>query len=238
MAAINVFERYGVKEVANVYFEALADEPNAGVYKGDIVLFLDSLKVSTIETTAENVAAQGGWGNPKLVQWDYGKEINVTLEDALISLESLRFMMGGAINRSASDNSVWISRSEEVVAGKDGKLPLPTDHLDESITLHPTAYPGRPIRFINYGGSSIERGSTMNSAGCRTQIVVEENQDSFKMKNNAVLKFNNDKAGVDEQLAAVTLCQGELGNALVGQVVVVISNMYVLWIQNFLHFSL
>ena len=57
MAAVNVFERYGVKEVANVYFEALADEPNAGVYKGDIVLFLDSLKVSTIETTAENVAA-------------------------------------------------------------------------------------------------------------------------------------------------------------------------------------
>lgn len=29
-----------------------------------------TLKVSTIETTAENVAAQGGWGNPRLVQWD------------------------------------------------------------------------------------------------------------------------------------------------------------------------
>ena len=43
---------------------------------------------------------------------------------------------------------------------------------------------------------------------------------------------------IDEQLAGITLCQRKLGNALVGQVVVVISNMYVLWIQNFLHFSL
>ena len=68
--AVNIFEQYGIKEVANVYFEALENDEKAGVYAGDIVLFLDSLKVSTIETTAENVAAQGGWGNPRLVSWD------------------------------------------------------------------------------------------------------------------------------------------------------------------------
>jgi len=55
--AVNIFDKYGIKEVANVYFEALEDDTKAGVYKGDIVLYLDSLKVSTIETTAENVAA-------------------------------------------------------------------------------------------------------------------------------------------------------------------------------------
>ena len=99
--AVNIFEKYGIKEVANVYFEALDKDESNGIEKGDIVLFLDTLKVSTIETTAENVAAQGGWGNPKLVMWDYGKEINLTLEDALISLESLRFMMGGAIKHSS-----------------------------------------------------------------------------------------------------------------------------------------
>ena len=77
--AVNIFDKYGIKEVANVYFEALEDDLQAGVYKGDIVLYLDSLKVSTIETTAENVAAQGGWGNPKLIQWDYGKKFNLPL---------------------------------------------------------------------------------------------------------------------------------------------------------------
>lgn len=58
--AINIFERYGIKEVANVYFQALADEGN--IKAGDIVLYLDSLKVSTIENTAETVDARGGWG--------------------------------------------------------------------------------------------------------------------------------------------------------------------------------
>ena len=43
---------------------------------------------------------------------------------------------------------------------------------------------------------------------------------------------------VDEQLAGIALSQWELGDAFVGQVVVVISNMYVLRIQIFLHFSL
>jgi hypothetical protein len=93
--AMNIFERYGIKEVANVYFEALDDATdNSGIMKGDIVLYLDTLKVSTVETTAENVSAQGGWGNPKLVTWDYGKDINVTLEDAVISWEEMRILMG------------------------------------------------------------------------------------------------------------------------------------------------
>lgn len=51
-----------IKEVANVYFEALADEDNGRIKAGDIVMYLDTLKVSTIETTAQNVSATGGWG--------------------------------------------------------------------------------------------------------------------------------------------------------------------------------
>ena len=59
MASMNIFERYGIKEVANVYFEALEGDQDFNA--GDIVLYLDTLKVSNIETTAENVSAQGGW---------------------------------------------------------------------------------------------------------------------------------------------------------------------------------
>ena len=60
--AVNIFERYGIKEVANVYFEALAAEEEVGIKAGDIVLYLDTLKVSTVETTAQSVDARGGWG--------------------------------------------------------------------------------------------------------------------------------------------------------------------------------
>ena len=154
---VNIFDKYGIKEVANVYFEALDNDLAAGVYAGDIVLFLDTLKVSTIETTAENTAAQGGWGNPKLVQWDYGKEINITLEDALMSLESLRFMLGGAIKKPEVDAPVVVRHTEEVVCEEGGVLPQPKDHLTGK-KMTPKATKGHPVRLINL------------TTGTRTQI--------------------------------------------------------------------
>lgn len=39
--AVNPFDKFGVKEVANVYFEALAADPNGKFNVGDIVLYLD-----------------------------------------------------------------------------------------------------------------------------------------------------------------------------------------------------
>jgi hypothetical protein len=152
-----------------VYFEALEDDVSAGVYKGDIVLYLDSLKVSTIETTAENVAAQGGWGNPKLIQWDYGKEITLTLEDALMSLESLRFMLGGAIKRPGHDGAtVVIHHTAEVVADANGKVPCP---VKDGVKLIPTGSAEHPIRAINLGSAGKVKGyrsqftSNFGSAG-------------------------------------------------------------------------
>lgn len=175
--AVNIFEQYGIKEVANVYFEALENDEKAGVYAGDIVLFLDSLKVSTIETTAENVAAQGGWGNPRLVSWDYGKEITITLEDALISLESLRFMLGGAIKYPKTADSVWVRHSEEVVCKTGGVVPKPKDHLT-GIELTPAASTGHPIRLINM------------TTGVRTQLVTGS------IDGTKAVTFKNDAAGV------------------------------------------
>ena len=194
MDNVNIFDKYGIKEVANVYFEALDDDAAAGVYAGDIVLFLDTLKVSTIETTAENTAAQGGWGNPKLVQWDYGKEINITLEDALMSLESLRFMLGGAIKKpgSSEKDAVIVRHTEEVVVDSSSKVPAPKDHLTGK-TLLPKATYGHPIRLINLGG-----GTNSTTAGARTQLVAATagSTITFSATGNTI-EFKNPAAGVD-----------------------------------------
>ena len=180
MADVNIFDKYGIKEVANVYFEALDDDLAAGVYKGDIVLFLDTLKVSTIETTAENTAAQGGWGNPRLIQWDYGKEINITLEDALMSLESLRFMLGGAIKRPATTAPVVVRHTEEVVCGAKGVVPKPKDHLT-GVELTPKYTAGHPIRVIDL------------TNGYRTQIATANAQ----IDGTKVITFVNPAAGIE-----------------------------------------
>ena len=90
MADLNILDRYGIKEVADVTFYKIDPDGNPTTP----VLYLDTLKVSTIEQTAENTSARGGKGNPELIMWDYGKEITVTLEDALFSAKSMAIMYG------------------------------------------------------------------------------------------------------------------------------------------------
>ena len=96
-------------------------EINADGTPGKPVLFLDTLKVSTIEQTAEQVDARGGKGNPKLITWDYGKEITVNIEDALFSPKSMAIMFGdgGVTHASAQD----IKHTAVVRITKQGFLP-------------------------------------------------------------------------------------------------------------------
>lgn len=107
-----ILERYGIKEVADVTFYDLdsAGKPTVPV------LYLDTLKVSTIEQTAEQAEARGGKGNPPLIIWDYGKEINVTLEDALFSAKSMAIMFGNGTVKGYSGDDAYIMRTEQFVA--------------------------------------------------------------------------------------------------------------------------
>lgn len=122
----NILERYGIKEVADVVFIDIAT--------GKPVLYLDSLKVSTIEETAENTEARGGKGNAPLLSWDYGKEINVTITDALYSPKSLTLMHSQNLsdlhvyNPGSSDPAVVaaqdlaITKYKNLYIDKDGKI--------------------------------------------------------------------------------------------------------------------
>lgn len=99
----SILDRYGIKEVADVQFfniDKTTGKP------GNLVLYLDTLKVSTIEQTADNVEARGGKGNPALISWDYNKEINVTLEDALFSAKSMAIMFGDGTVSSDADSII------------------------------------------------------------------------------------------------------------------------------------
>ena len=79
----SILDQYGIKEVADVVFYELDSKgaPSAPV------LYLDTLKVSTVEQSAEVVDATGGKGNVKLISWDTNKEVTATFEDALCILK-------------------------------------------------------------------------------------------------------------------------------------------------------
>ena len=96
----DILSKYGIKEVADVVFYELDDKgaPSAPV------LYLDSLKVSNIEQSAEVIDATGGKGNVKLISWDTNKEITATFEDALFSVKSLAIMFGGDVTDNSESN--------------------------------------------------------------------------------------------------------------------------------------
>lgn len=109
----NILERYGIKEVADMTFYHIG---STGMPEYP-VLYLDTLKVSTIEQTAEQAEARGGKGNPPLIIWDYGKEITVTLEDALFSAKSMAIMFGnGQVKTYGSGKNDYIMKTEQFTA--------------------------------------------------------------------------------------------------------------------------
>lgn len=85
--AVTAATKFGIKEVADVTFTPL-DATNTKT------LVFDTLKVSNLEFTAEEAFARGGKGNPKLIAWDYNREATLTLQDALLSIETLGMIFG------------------------------------------------------------------------------------------------------------------------------------------------
>ena len=106
-----------------VTFYEIADNGEAGAP----VLYLDTLKVSTIEQTAESTSSRGGKGNPELISWDYGKEITVTLEDALFSAKSMALMYGVDIKDTgdfADENEILKTVKPSQVSADGSKITI------------------------------------------------------------------------------------------------------------------
>lgn len=153
---MNIFDQYGIKEVADVTIYSIhKKEDGSGEVYYVPALYLDTLKISSVEKTAENVWAQGGLGNSRLICWDYGKQINVTLEDALCTPASLGLCWGGILSSDWKDGHIEqdfgisfnrnpvekISRMEKAFYPKNNKdkssisylLPQTKDNLESTI---------------------------------------------------------------------------------------------------------
>lgn len=103
--------KYGVKEVADItIFDLATNKP---------ILYLDTLKMTTIENTAEQSFARGGKGNPKLLSWDYNREGTVQIQNALMSTKSIALMTGNAVTTGVTN--VHYREVLTAVVGSAGK---------------------------------------------------------------------------------------------------------------------
>ena len=160
----SILDRYGIKEVADVTFYKIDKTTGKA---SNPVLYLDTLKVSTIEQTAETTDARGGKGNPKLVTWDYGKDITVTLEDALFSAKSLAIMFGDG-NVTASAGTV--TRTVMAKLTTAGTLPtyFVADILKNGSSVRAKVCPGSSLP------SDVPDGVLMSKTGIAIQSITSE----------------------------------------------------------------
>ncbi len=120
-----------IKEVADFTFYEIGPDGNPS----HPVLYLDTLKVSTTEQTAEEAEQKGGKGNATLITWDHTKEITVTLEDALFSAKSMAIMFGNGTVKSIGGEKPYIMKTEIFTANADGATPKKVSEDDESVAL-------------------------------------------------------------------------------------------------------
>ena len=171
---MNILERYGIKEVADVTFYDI----NADGSPKNPVLYLDTLKVTTIEQTAEETEARGGKGNAALIAWDYGKEINVTIEDALFSAKSMAIMFGNGAVTEYKGDTAYIMKTEQFNATASGAVPTEGNSgMGWTATyLSPDGkhtYTKKNPKFFDANGDSISTLTSGEPYFCSYDLIVD-----------------------------------------------------------------
>lgn len=105
--------KFAIKEVADVTF--------FDIETGKPVIFFDTLKVSTIENESETAEARGGRGNSVLTTWNYGRTATLTMQDALLSMDSLSLLAGNEVVTTG----FTLSGREKVTVPVGGEITLP-----------------------------------------------------------------------------------------------------------------
>lgn len=184
-------KQFGIKEVADVGFYKVGtvEVSETGIVTATEapVLTFDTLKVSTLEMTAEQSEARGGKGNPPLIIWDYGREVNVTLEDAVLSMGCLEAMFG---DTSTDNNVITINANKfpgvYTVVGQT--FARDTDGIDHLFTFY---IPKAKIQSENTITMEAEGDPTVfnmslrvlrgNEAGDMVQFILQENANAIAL---------------------------------------------------------
>lgn len=113
--------RFGSKEVANIsLYNLKTKEPE---------LFLDSLKMTNLENTAEEAFAVGGMGANQLMGWDFGRKAVMNIQDALLNPKAISMQLGTELKKGVEE--VFM---REVLIGNTG-----TAGVDVTLAFAPVA---------------------------------------------------------------------------------------------------
>ena len=188
--------KYGIREICEVVLKAKANQKigNKMFYKGEPVIYFDSLKTSTMEGAATTVYAQGGRGNSRLIAWEGERTVTFTMEDALISTTGLLILTGAGLVEPAKGKPMpvhVVETTEKVVKGAD----------EVTITLKKTVSedPDATIYVMLKDGDRIVSEPYIAKAGTADKTIVIKadekytpNLDVFGENNVVVVDYYTD----------------------------------------------
>lgn len=120
---IMAHSKYGLREVCDLRFTRQSGT-------GPDIFQIETAKMTTLETAATTVYAQGGQGNARRMAWDGEKTVTFTVEDALISPEALQALTGAELQgnkykiKPTSFAGIYTIKAYTFMRDEEGK-----DHL-------------------------------------------------------------------------------------------------------------
>lgn len=188
--------KYGLKEVADViFFDTRTGRP---------VIVFDTLKVSNIENASESAEATGGKGNAPLISWDYGRSATLTMQDALLSDQSLALLAGTEV-KDANANGTNITRYEVVIAGVGGAIDTTYDAVGP-VTAYDNAggVLGEEVTVTGETGALVATGV---EAGDRVAVFYESEAE----EGSTLVTFSSDKFPAIYRVVGTSLVRDEDG---------------------------
>ena len=135
--------KFGVREICDVVLKAKANQKvgNKIFYKGEPVIYFDTLKTSSMEGAATTVYAQGGRGNSRLIAWEGERTVTFTMEDALISPAGFMILSGAGLIEGSDKEKIQVHVAEQtdnvyVDAATAGKAYIA---VDQALSVHDDA---------------------------------------------------------------------------------------------------
>jgi hypothetical protein len=199
--------KYGIKEVADVTLYDLTT--------GKPIVFLDTLKVTSIENSAETSYARGGKGNPKLLGWDFNREATMRISNALMDLKSISLMTGNGIAKGAKQ--LFKRELLTTVVGATGKTKVTTSAVPVTGTVvalkadgtEPTTAPTISGSDVSFTDTEVPVGSIVEvfyqfQSGATTEAIIIS-ADKFpsyvKLVGDTVIR--NANTGADEAFQVI-----------------------------------
>lgn len=141
--------------------------------------------MSNIENASESAEATGGKGNSPLVSWDYGRTATLTMQDALLSDQSLAMLAGTEVVQG--DDVPNITRYEVVIAGEGGAI-TPTHEAIGEVTAYDntSGVLGETLEVAGETGNLTVTGA---NAGDRIALFYESEAD----EGSTLVTFQSDK---------------------------------------------